>query len=364
MSSTMLDSAALRADPTLLDAVFERLRGRVAAADPSIGALAIGDAEGEIRSATFASRGAPPAADSNFFLASLTKPVFAAAFLQLVEDGLIGLHEPIGRHMAEFAHGDKAKVTSWHLLTHTSGVPDIDPDLIRRTRPSAAQMTQLTLAAPLDFEPGSRWQYCSASFYLLGLLIERLSGMSYARYLDDRLLEPLGLGMTFDARRGGRPIVPVEGTGADNRVLRWLLLRYMARAAVPGGGFFGSLGDLVRFGAAMLRPRTITSRPLPLAPATIEQMGADQTHGLIGTVDGEQREIHFGLSWAKPTLMHEGPGSARAVAHSGATGTRLWLDPDASLVFVFLANRWSGNRSAEIEALGGTYAAMKRGAGG
>jgi CubicO group peptidase (beta-lactamase class C family) len=361
MTSAALTSATLRADPALLDSVFARLRERVDAGALPTAALAIGDAGGPIRVESFAGGGMGLRRDSNFFLASLTKPIFATAFMQLVEDGRVGLREPIARVVTEFSAGHKAEVTPWHILTHTSGIPDIDPTVLRRQRPSRARMTQLTLDAPLGFTPGTRWQYCSASFYLLGLVIERVTGMPYVRYLRERLTDPLGMLATFDPRRAGRPIVVVHGVGAENRLRRWFLLRYMAGAAVPGGGLFGTLDDILAFGAATLRPRTIGGRPMPLRAATIEEMCTDQLDGVPGLVDGEERPFHFGLGWGKPTLMRETPGSPRVVAHGGATGTRLWIDPDPELVFVFFTNQWSGDRGPDIEALMGTYRAMERG---
>jgi CubicO group peptidase (beta-lactamase class C family) len=87
-------------------------------------------------------------------------------------------------------------------------------------------------------------------------------------------------------------------------------------------------------------------------------MMEDQLGGLPGSYEGEERAVHFGLGWGKPTLMHEVPGSPRAVWHGGATGTRLWIDPDAGLVFVFFTNQWSVDRGPEREAIRETYAAL------
>ncbi|MEO6349909.1 MAG: serine hydrolase domain-containing protein [Candidatus Limnocylindrales bacterium] len=353
-------AAVLRADPSRVDRVFDRLHERVASGDIPAAALAIGDGDGEIRSASYGGT-QPLTADSNFFLASVTKPIFATAFMQLVERGSIGLHDPIQRVLPEFAgEPAKSKVTAWHLLTHTSGVPDIGPDEIRRTRPSAVQMTRSTLWAPLRYQPGTRWEYCSASFYLLGEMILRVTGVPYVRYLRENVLDPLGMHATFDPRRGGRPVAAVHGVGADNRVIRFLLLRYMAGAAVPGGGLFGTLDDLLRFGAATLAPRVEGDRHFPLKPETIAEMQRDHLHGQVsGVTEGEERPMHFGLGWGKPTLMRELPGSSGVASHGGATGTRLWIDPDAGLVLVFFTNTWNPDRGPEIEAIDGVYSAMK-----
>src|SRR5205085_12031679 len=131
----------------------------------------------------------------------------------------------------------------------------------------------------------------------------------------DRSFAPLGLQTTFAPRRSGRPIVVVHGVGADNRFLRWLVRRYMASAAIPGGGLFGTLEDLLAFGAATLRPRMVDGRPVPVSLATVDQLFADQTGGIPGVINDEERPIHYGLGWGKPTLMREVPGSPRVAAH-------------------------------------------------
>ena len=355
-------AAAVRADPARLDDVFATLRGQVTAGLLPSAALAIGDANGEIRSEAYGEGGRSVARETNFFLASITKPIFAMAFMQLVEDGAVGLRQPITELLPEFSGGDKALVTPWHLLTHTSGVADVPPERIVRQRPSAKVMTRLVTVAPLRFPPGTRWEYNSASFYLLAAIIERISGMPYTRFLAERLTGPLGMRTTFDPRRAGRPIVAVHGAGVDNRVMRFFVLRYMAGAALPGGGLFGNLEDLARFGAATLAPVRHGERLVPLRPETIEEMARDQTHGEVrGVFDGEERAVHFGLGWGKPTLMRELPGSASVISHGGAAGGRLWIDPEIGLVLVFLTNRWSADRGPEIEAVRGVYQALDRG---
>ena len=216
------------------------------------------------------------------------------------------------------AGGGREKVTPWHVLTHTSGLSDFDPRDIGRKRPSGEQMMRHVIESPLRFEPGTKWEYVSASFYLLTMIIERVSGTEYRRYLDERVQHPLGMHTTFDPRRAGRPIVAVQGIGVDSRLTRFLVLRYMARAALPGGGLFGTLDDLTRFGAALLRPRQINGRHLPLRAETIAEMARDQLHGEVsGESDEEVRAIHHGLGWGKPTLMRDVPGSANVFSHGG-----------------------------------------------
>ncbi|HUG46861.1 MAG TPA: serine hydrolase domain-containing protein [Candidatus Limnocylindria bacterium] len=357
--------AHARLTPQLLEPVFQRLEQRVRAGEVPGAALAVADAQGTIDSRAFALRADDRVeSGAHFFLASLTKPIFATALMQLVEEGRLHLDAPVASYVPEFSGGGRETVTTWHLLTHTSGVPDTPPALIRDERPSAKRMTELALTSPLRFAPGTRWEYCSASFYVMGEVMSRVSGLSYREFLQQRLFDPLEMSTTFDPRRNRRQVVPVQGVGADNAIKRYLLLRYVASIAQPGGGLFGTLEDILRFGGAVLGPRRTERGYLPLAPETIALMSEDHTRGLPGVVEGEERRVHFGLGWNKPTLMGGLPGSPAVIGHGGATGTSLWIDPVAGLVFVYFTNQWAPDRLPELEALRGVYDALKQAGGG
>ena len=353
-------AATATLSPETFDPVFEIVAADVRQGSVPSLALAIGDATGLVRKAVFSGPGQPLLpADGLFFLASVTKAIFATALMQLVEDGTLVLDRPVAEWLPEFTGDGKAAVTLRHLLTHTSGVPDIAPDVLRRTRPSGKRMTELSITAPLRFWPGTRWEYCTTSFYLLAEVCRRATGLSGTDFLRQRLLEPLAMNdTTYDPRASGLPLVPVRGVGADNRLRRFLLLRYMASIAHPGGGLFATLDDVLRFGAALLRPRRENHRWLPVSADTFALMGEDHVHGLPGRYNDEDLPVHHGLGWAKSTLMKDVPGSARVVDHGGATGTRLWIDPDAGLVFVFFTNEWDTDRGPELTALRATYQAL------
>jgi CubicO group peptidase (beta-lactamase class C family) len=296
--------------------------------------------------------------DSIYFLASVTKPIVATSVLKLVERGLVDLHAPIQRYVPEFSGRDKSSVTAWHVLTHTSGIEDIDPDVIRRERPSAAAMLQKVCATPLRFEPGTRYEYCSDSFFLLSETVRRVTGLTYPHALRHSILGPLGMrDTTFDPRHARSRIVGVHGVPIGNRIMRELILRYLAKVALPGGGLWATAEDLLRFGRSLL-PRG--SGPRILTPATIELMTREHTQGILEVAaDGSTRDPHYALGWGKPLPSGEVPAavaptpvdppvaapitvpaSPRAFTHGGASGARLWVDPDRDLVFVFLTNLW------------------------
>jgi CubicO group peptidase (beta-lactamase class C family) len=350
--------------PAALDGVFERLANDAAQSNIPLVALAVGDDRGLIRKQVVgadADRGRGRARideESLFFLASVTKPIFATAFMQLVEEGAVELDTPVARWLPGFDVDAKRSVTVRHLLSHTSGVPDALPELIRQERPSAAKLTRLALEAPLRFEPGTHWEYTSSTYYLLGQIAQRVAGQAAWPFLRKRLLQPLGMRDTaFDPRRLGRTIVPVHGVGADNFIKRFFLLRFVVALAHPGGGLWATLDDLVRFGAGLLAPRQEGGRWLPISPETFALMGEDHARGVPAFSEGG-RPIHHGLGWGKPTMNAELPGSQRTVDHGGATGTRIWIDPEARLVFVYFTNQWAADRTPEFTALAGIYRAL------
>lgn len=347
--------------PEQLEPAFSGLASDVEAGRASIAALAVGDANGLVRKEVYAAPGerAYPS-ESIFFLASVTKPIFATAFMQLVEEGAADLQRPLAADMAEFREPVRDRVTPWHLLTHTSGLEDVSPEFITRSRPGHARLLEFSLNAAIRFEPGTRYEYTSSSFFVLEELARRLTGEPPRAFLKQRVLDPLGMADTgYDPRGKGLPIVPVSGVGADNRLRRFLLLRYMVGMSHPGGGLFGTLDDLVRFGAAWLKPRQADGgRWQPLAPETLRQMGSDQTRGVTGSYYDEEVPVHQGLAWGKPTLMRDVPGGPDVIDHGGASGTRLWIDPQAGLVFVYFTAEWNPSRETERRSLWNVYRSL------
>jgi len=310
--------------------------------------------------------------ESLFFLASVTKPIVATAVMQLVDEGRLDLHAPIARVVPEFQGPGKDAVTAWHVLTHSSGVPDVDQAVLRRSRPSAAQMVQRVCREPLAFQPGSRYSYASDSFYLLAAAISRLTGMPFPEALRRRVLAPVGaFDISFDPRAHRSRIVLVHGVPLGNRLVRELILRFLARATLPGGGLWGKAEDLLRFGMALL-PLESGAGPRLLSDAAIEEMTREQTTGVVEvSPDGTTRVPHYALGWGKPNpegtapsvlgappeTAARVPASPSSFTHGGAAGTRLWIDPDRQLVFVFLTNLWGVSDVAMFNVLAEVYRA-------
>jgi len=324
--------------------------------------------------------------------------------MRLVEQGLVDLHAPIARYVPAFQGPKKEQVTAWHVLTHTAGVQDVHPDVLRQQRPSGARLLEMICQAPLRFDPGTRYEYCSTSFYLLAELLVRFTGRPFPEALHQEVMAPAGMVDTsFDPRHDRARILPVEGVPMRNRLVRELVLRYLAKTALPGGGLWGTAEDLARFGRELL-PGTIAAGRGLLSAASVDEMTREQTAGIQEIAgDGTRRDPRYALGWGKPRLdgaapsvvgglapalgasatdtaaevialgeaspgvsgaaaggaagvdLATVPASPRTFTHGGATGTRLWIDPDRDLVFVFLTNLWGASDAAMFETLAGIY---------
>ncbi len=393
-----MTTATPRADPRRIRACLEPAAEAVRAGLIPSAVVAVADSTGTIALDIFPGPSTPRLrTDSIFFLASQTKPVVATGIMRLVEQGLVDLQAPIERYVPAFQGPSKERVTTWHVLTHTAGVQDIHPDVLRNQRPSGARLLEMVCQAPLRFEPGSRYEYCSASFYLLAELLVRFTGRPFPEALKQQVMDPAGMVDTsFDPRHDRSRILPVDGVPMRNRFVRELVLRYLARTALPGGGLWGTAEDLTRFGRGLLPGAIADGRGL-LSAASVAEMTREQTAGIQEvSADGTRRDPRYALGWGKPRLDGAAPSvvgglapalgasaptdlgtpdesgsalpanptvpaSAGTFTHGGATGTRLWVDPDRDLVFVFLTNLWGASDEAMFESLAGVYQVLDQG---
>ncbi len=341
-------SAPARFDPAALEAAFALAARQVEVGSVPFVILAVAGAAGTLRAEAFAGPAAPDVAvDSVCLLASITKPVLATGLLQLVSDGRVSLTDGIERYVPAFAAPDKPRVTIWHLLTHTSGVPDFDLRALMTERVGRDELVRRAATAPLRFAPGTRYEYVSSTFDLLGAVIQRVTGEEPARYLERTILRPLGMpDTTFDpwdrlaARVAPLAVSRVPGGDGpwDPMPLTEHDRRRFAALALGGAGLFSTAGDLVRFGRAMLRGGELDGvRVLP--PRFVELMTREQTIDGLGAAADPLLDDHYALGWGTSD-GRTSPASPAAFGHGGATLTRLWVDPACDLVFLYLSGIW------------------------
>ncbi len=290
-----------------------------------------------------------------FFLASLTKGIVSTAVMQYVDEGRLDLTVPVGRYLPQLAGTDAAEVTAEQVLTHTSGLPDMPIESLRNERPTYERAVRWVRESRLETEPGSTYRYNSVAFMILAELMATLSATTFEGALAERLTEPLGMSATtFDARPLRDRTIAVRGIGAENRLVQEVLMRFLAMARMPGGGMFGTLGDLLRLGRALLPTEPLSAGPRVLSQAAIDEMTRLRTEGWTHvSEDGVEREVRQALGWRVP--QRQWSGSSRAFTHGGITGGRLWVEPEAGFAVAFLTNRWQAPIEVSLSVIDEVY---------
>lgn len=140
----------------------------------------------------------PNEPDTKMRLGSITKQFTSMLIMQQVEAGNIRLNDPISTYLPEYRPETGKQVNVHHLLTHTSGIPSYTGlpnffDEISRNPYSKEEFIKLFCSGDLEFEPGSQFKYNNSGYYLLGVIIEKVTELSYEEALHTFILDPLGL---------------------------------------------------------------------------------------------------------------------------------------------------------------------------
>lgn len=292
--------------------------------------------------------------DAIFLVASITKPVVAMAALLLVERGEITLSDRVADWIPEFGKHGKNGIRIRHLLTHTSGLPDMLPDNreLRAAHAPLSAFVEGTCGVEPDFPAGRGVQYQSMGFAVLGELIHRVSGRTCAEFLRAEFFEPLGMRDTVlgapDAWfTGDEPAVdriaeirpPQEQADASD--WGWNS-RYWRGLGAPWGGLLTTPADLAKFAQMMLAGGRFGDIAV-LSPAAVEAATRNQLLGMrdVPQTDKECRPWGYGWRLNRPaqSAAFGDLADPRSYGHSGATGTILWLDPDRDFFCIFLTTQ-------------------------
>ncbi|MBL6636009.1 MAG: beta-lactamase family protein [Ilumatobacteraceae bacterium] len=325
-------------------------------------------------------QGTPFTDDTVVRLYSMTKPLTTLAAMQLVEEGVLQLKDPVAKYVPSFAHTQVYRSGSvqkpmtepqtlpmlvWHLMTHMSGLTygfhnthPVDA-MYRNQGFEWGQPEDLDLAAccerwaelPLVFQPGTEWNY-GVSTDVLGRVVEVASGLDLEEYFQERILGPLGMVDTSfyidDENRKSRLAelyVPSPETGAATRAPD--LLRRPDRPAMlsGGGGLYGTAADYLRFCQMILNGGVLDGERV-VGRHTLSYMGRNH---LPGNVDLEAIGrplfaesafvgVGFGLGFSVvlDAAASKVPSTAGEMAWGGAASTAFWVDPQEDLAVVFL----------------------------
>jgi len=304
----------------------------------------------------------PMQKDAIFQIMSMTKPFTGAAIMMLAEEGKLRLHDPVEDHLPEFRgqmvvvseengvrtlRKPSRPITIRDLMTHTSGLGPAAPgigDIMVRMDRTLAEACLIYSQQPLLFEPGTRWMHSNTGIAVLGRIIEVRSGMSFEKFLETRIFQPLGMTDThvfLPAEKRAR-LAPVY-TVKDGRLVKAgpdilggdpLKFREGAKYSGPEHSLYSTAWDLAQFYQMMLNGGQWNGKRL-LSSASVAMMTQVHTGNLTA---GHNPGTGFGLTW-EVTKDPAGTLTGQSIGtfgHGGAFGTYGWVDPQKQLVGVYL----------------------------
>jgi D-alanyl-D-alanine carboxypeptidase len=202
-----------------------------------------------------------------FRIGSLTKQFTAVAILQLVQAGKIALADDIRIYVPNTPTNGH-KVTLYELLTHTSGIPDYTSqpewEKLMRQDMTVPEILGLVKGKPLDFLPGLSWKYSNTGYILLGAVIEKVSGLSYANYVEQHLLLPAG--MNSSSYDQTARLIAHRIPGYVYRRPRWINAPFLSMTQpFAAGGLLSSVDDMWRWEQALAAGKLVNPTLLQLA---------------------------------------------------------------------------------------------------
>lgn len=265
-------------------------------------------------------------------IGSTSKQFTATAIMMLVEEGKVRLDDTITKYFPEAPQAWRG-ITIRHLLTHTSGIQNhvavphwldvFTTNLAFETAPSPDELLKMFFKLPLEFQPGETWAYDNTGYYLLGIIIEKASGKSYWRFLDERIFKPLGMNATRST--DPQPIVRNRASGYewknDHFENRPVLLPAIAFSA---GSLLSTVEDMAKWDAALYTEKL-------LKKSSLVQMWTP-----VATNDGAAAPSNYGFGWFIDSYHGH-----RLVQHSGGTpgfSSVIYRFIDDKLTIIFLTN--------------------------
>jgi CubicO group peptidase (beta-lactamase class C family) len=217
-----------------------------------------------------------------FRIGSVTKQFTAVAILMLLEEGKLDLQDPLDRYLPDYPAQGKT-ITIEHLLTHTSGIrsytdmPEWLP--LMRKDLKVDEMIAIFKDQPLDFGPGERWQYNNSGYFLLGAIIEKVSGKPYARFIQERIFEPLAMKSAFYDDPGR--LVPGRAAGYSKGEQGTMNAPYISMSQPYSAGSLAcSVDDLALWDAALYTDKLLKPEILQKAwTSHILPDGTDTRYG-------------------------------------------------------------------------------------
>jgi len=276
----------------------------------------------------------PATPEMRYSIGSISKQFTAAALLLLQEQGKLSIDDPVGRYVPGLTRGNE--VTIREILSHTSGYQDFWPqDYVPplMLKPISAQgIVERWAQRPLDFEPGTKWQYSNTNFVIAGLVAEKAAGMPLWTFLGQHVFAPLG--MKSITNTDERQLPPTDPAG---------YFRYALGPARPapkeGAGWMFAAGEIAMTPADLARWNISVIDQTVLKPASYQAMETEvRLKNGVGT--------HYGLGVGVTSV-----NGRRQLEHSGEvsgfTAENIVL-PDDGMAVTVLTNQDAASAASQI----------------
>lgn len=260
----------------------------------------------------------PNTPTTKFRLGSITKQFTAASILLLEERGKLKVEDPVKKYMPD-APAAWDKITIFHVLTHTSGIPSFTgfPDFESREAQAMTpeKLVEWFRSEPLEFEPGTKWNYSNSGYVLLGYLIEKISGQSYSDFVQQNIFTPLGM---KDSGYDSNSAIIMRRAAGYAQGKSGPVNASFVHMSIPfsAGALYSTTEDLLRWEQGLFSGKVLTAASLGKMTTPYKQ---DYAFGLVISANNGHKMI----------------------AHDGGIegfNTSLAYYPDDKLVVAVLAN--------------------------
>ena len=277
--------------------------------------------------------------NSVFAIGSITKTFTGVGILLLQEEGKLDVSDHVSKYFPKFPNGDI--ITIKHLLQHTSGLKDvlkIEPFKSNRAKNWTPQEAMKMIeSAPLEFEPGQKMKYSNSGCYVLGLIIERVTGMSFDKFMTERIAKPLGMKNTM-LGNSSKIVKNSVSSYTLSFAGEFTNAKYASiSAGYASGGAISTIQDLVKL-KKIFKPGVL------LSEKSIKEMcsPAILNDGKIGIADDFMPELHYGYGLGM--IKYNGhfiPNKSGSIAGFNA----YFVYFPANNTFIVIFTNLSGNNS-------------------
>ena len=299
----------------------------------------------------------PMTPDTLFWIASMTKPITGTAVLMLQDENKLNVADPVAKYLPEFANlktpsGKDANLTITQILTHTSGLGEGNAAEAAKAK-TLSDLVPIWLAAPMQYEPGSKWKYTQSGINAAARIVEVASGMSFDAFLQKRVFDPLSMKHTtfFPSDKARQKLATGYAKNKETGKLEPVPPRpdfgVAGHPPLGNGGLYSTVPDYARFCQMLLNNGTYKGHRI-LSDEAMKFLTTPQTGDIPTGFFQNDRTGNYGKNygWGIGTCIlkapHEGAAevlSPGSFGHGGAWGTQAWVDPVKGVAYVLMVQR-------------------------